>query len=157
LIHEFAPQLSGAVSAIEGRDPFGRDLSAPPTAANPRGRVEGLQKLAVALNTTVEGLVPYLAQLRRLREGGSTPYSTSTLVKPQTKPGTKHGSAVGRTFFPFNPTYLRSHGATAPAAGPPLTRQQEILVRAAERAGAGSLSDRQLELLERAARRAAGG
>jgi hypothetical protein len=158
VLHQFAPQISGAASAIEGRDPFGRDLSTPPTADNPRGRVEGLQKLAVALNTTVEALVPYLSQIRRVREGGSTPYSTSTVFKPQTKPGTKHGSGAKRTFFPFNPTYLRSRGGgEAPAAGPPLTRQQQILEKAAERAASGGLSDRQQEILERAARRAAGG
>jgi hypothetical protein len=52
--------------------------------------------------------VPYVAQARRIREGGGTAYSGSTLLDPDVKPGTDYMSGWRRTFDPFRPTYLRS-------------------------------------------------
>jgi hypothetical protein len=103
------PQTAGAQAALEGKDPFGRDLRVAPG--------ETPNKEAIALNSLAEALVPYLATTRRLREGGGTGYSNSTALNPKVKPGTKHASALARTFSPFNPTYLRAPtGGRGPGA-----------------------------------------
>lgn len=151
---QFAPQISGTVSALEGRDPFGRDLTAPKTAANPTGKAN---PLTVAVNQAAESMIPYLATARRLRERGGTAYSSSTLLDPQVKPGTDtQMGALRRTFDPLRPTYLRAP-ASASAPGPAASGAQGLLERAAHRNASGGLSQRQLDLLERAAQRAAGG
>lgn len=151
---QFAPQISGTVSALEGRDPFGRDLTAPKTAANPTGKAN---PLTVAVNQAAESMIPYLATARRLRERGGTAYSSSTLLDPQVKPGTDtQMGALRRTFDPLRPTYLRTP-ASASAPGPAASGAQGLLERAAHRNASGGLSQRQLDLLERAAQRAAGG
>jgi hypothetical protein len=142
---QILPQTSGATKALEGKDPFGRDLSAPPG--------ETPNNVKVAVNSLGEALIPYAATIRRLREGGATGYSTSTALHPKTKPGTKHASALARTFSPLNPTYLRAPtggGAGAPVDPRAVRRAQ----RSAARAGG---SDAAVERAIRRARRAAGG
>ena len=142
---QILPQLGGVTGALEGKDPFGRDLSAPPG--------EEPKPAAVAINSALEAMVPYVATARRLREGGATGYSTSTVLDPQTKPGTKHASALARTFSPLNPTYLRSPTGGG-AAGPADARAVRRAQRSAAKAGA---SDAALERALRRARRASGG
>jgi hypothetical protein len=105
------PQLQGAAAALEGRDPFGRDLAVPKTRGNPTGKATGGQKALIALNSLAEAVVPGLAYARRLQEHGATPYATSTVFAPQTKPGTAHGrSALQRSFNPFSPVFLHGGG-----------------------------------------------
>jgi hypothetical protein len=142
---QILPQLGGVTGALEGKDPFGRDLTAPPgETPNPT---------AVALNSAIEAMVPYVASARRLREGGATGYSTSTVLDPKTKPGTKHASALERTFSPLNATYLRS-----PTGGGPATPADARAVRRAARsAQRGGSSDAAIERALKRARRAAGG
>ena len=159
LVNQFAPQVSGVEQALRGKDPFGRDLLAPPTPENPKGTVSGLGLLGVAANQALGALVPYLSQIQRLREGGGTPYATSNIISPKTKPGSKHVSAPSKILNPFNPTYLKGKAVELPAVHDDtskLSPQQQRLVKAAERQAGAGLSDRQLELLTRAAERAAG-
>lgn len=103
---QFAPQLSGAIEAVQGRDPFGRALKVKPTTANPTGKAGLGDKLGIAGYGLLESLLPYLSTARRLREKGGTSYSNSTLLSPKTKPASSHMSAVNRTFNPLRPTYL---------------------------------------------------
>jgi hypothetical protein len=108
------PALGGPTKALfSGQDPFGRPLTTEKTASNPQGTVNGLvPKAAVAGNELAEALVPYLSQIRRLREHGETALSTSTALSPKTKPDSSHGmSAARRTFDPFRPTYVRAGGS----------------------------------------------
>lgn len=113
------PQLSGAQSALEGQDPFGRELRVPRTPENPSGRATVAQKIMIALNAALESGAPYASTVRRLQEHGETAWPTSNLLHPKTKPGTGHGmSAARRTFDPFRPTYLRGGVAPVPTRAP---------------------------------------
>lgn len=106
------PQVSGALSAVQGRDPFGRQLRVEPTDDNPSGEAGFGDRVAVAANSLLEAFVPFLATGRRLQEGGGTAYADSTILSPKTKPGTAHGmSALRRTFDPFRPVYMRKEAA----------------------------------------------
>jgi hypothetical protein len=107
---QLLPQFSGTLSAIEGRDPFGRPLRTEAQVREGRKDVSGGEKLFQALYGLGESLVPYVAQARRVREGGGTAFSGSTLWDPDVKPGTSYMSGWRRTFDPFRPTYLRSPG-----------------------------------------------
>jgi hypothetical protein len=151
------PQISGVQAAIQGKDPFGRDIQVSKTDANPQGKPTGLDKAEIAINSFFEAMAPLLAIGRRLRERGGTGYADSTIVSPKVKPGSSHMSAVRRTLDPFRPTYLNAP-ASAPTvvqgarpAGSMSERQQQLLERAAERAASGGLSARQQQMLERAA------
>jgi hypothetical protein len=114
------PQISGSVHALQGQDPFGRELQVPKTPGNPEGKATGAQKAEIALNSLFEAMVPLVAQGRRLREGGGTAYANSTVFSPKAKPGTSHMSALRRTFDPFRPTYLKQ----PKGAGDPYVRQE---------------------------------
>jgi hypothetical protein len=103
------------LAAVQGRDPFGRDLQVSTSSGDHTGSPTAGQKAGIIANTLAESFLPYLAQGRRLREGGGTPYSNSTIVSPQVKPGTSSMSAVRRTFDPFRPTYLRGGPSTGAA------------------------------------------
>jgi hypothetical protein len=145
-------------AALQGKDPFGNDLKAPPSASNPQGTVTSLPaKGAVAANSLAEALVPYLAQIRRLREHGETGYSTSNVIHPKTKPGTSHGmSAAYRTLYPFRPTYLRAGGGGSVRLAPsaPASASERALERRAQRvAGAASRQAGVEEALQRRAAR----
>jgi hypothetical protein len=158
ITQQWTPQLRGAVGAIEGKDPFGRDLVVKPTSANPRGTPTVGQKIGIGAYGFAEAMVPYLSWIRRLREGGGTPYAGSTAFAPSVKPGSSHMPAWRRTFDPFRPTYLRAPTGQAgqvvkTGGGPKMSPQDRILMKAAERATRGGLNDRQLEILERAAMR----
>lgn len=153
---QFAPQLSGTVSAIEGRDPFGRDLQVRPTADNPTGEASGGQRAKIAANQFLESLVPYVGQARRMLEHGETGYADSTIVHPKGKPGTSHGmSGFERAWSPLRPTYLKkSGGGSVPASGGSggfSGPQMRALDRAAHRESVGGLSEAQLRALTRAA------
>jgi hypothetical protein len=100
------PQLSGVKNAIEGKDPFGRDLQVDPSTGDFTGKPTGGQLAGIVANTAAESFLPLVAQARRLREGGGTGYANSNLFSPKVKPDSKHMSAVRRTFDPFRPTYL---------------------------------------------------
>jgi hypothetical protein len=157
---EFVPQLQGFQNALDGKDPFGRDLKVKPTPSNPTGKPTTAQKWGIAVYSLLEAMAPYLSTARRLQEKGGTAYAGSTVLSPQIKPGSSHMTAFRRTFDPFRPTYLKGptvkFTGVIPQGGP-VSRQDQILVKAAERQSAGGLSDRQLQILERAALRAASG
>jgi hypothetical protein len=151
---QILPQIGGPQAALEGEDPFGRELRAPKTAENPTGKAN---EVAVAANSLVEGLVPYVAQARRLREGGGTSYPTSTLLDPQVKPGTTgQMGALRRTFDPLRPTYVRPPTGGASSRGEP-TGAAARAVRRAQRHASRGASDASVERALRRARRAAGG
>lgn len=121
LVTPFAPQVSGALSAVQGRDPFGKPLKVKPTETNPKGTPTIWDKLGIAGNSLAGSTVLGYSMLQRFREGGGTGYGNSNPFSPKTKPGSKHMSAANRIFNPFRPTYLRapvvagSGGAVAPA------------------------------------------
>lgn len=63
-----------------------------------------LLRSLIAINTAAESFVPFARQARELREGGGTSLDSSTLVKPEVKPGTRKGlgAAVQKVFNPFH-------------------------------------------------------
>jgi hypothetical protein len=137
---QLLPQISATEAAIEGKDPFGRDL-----VMSSHQKPTGGQKLKVAGNSLAEALVPYLANARRLREHGETAFADSTLLHPRTKPGTSHGmSAAERVLDPFRPTYL--------SAGPRVEGSPEPAAAAAPSQSVQGLSAREAVLRMRAAR-----
>jgi hypothetical protein len=152
------PQLSGAVAALGGNDPFNRQLKVAPSPENPTGKAGGGQKAGIAAYGLAEALVPYLSTVRRLREHGETPYAGSTVFSPSTKPGTSHGvSAFERTFNPFRPTYLRAGGETViPPKRAVRSRHSnndlDLMRRAVHGPAAGSISSDDLDLIRRASR-----
>jgi hypothetical protein len=151
---QILPQIGGVQAALEGRDPFGRELKAPKTPENPEGKAN---PIAVALNSAIEATVPYVAQARRLREGGGTAFPTSTLIDPQVKPGTTgQMSAVRRTFDPLRPTYLRAPTGGASSQAAP-TGAAARAVRRAQRHATRGASPAAIERALKRARRAAGG
>lgn len=105
------PQVSGALQALGGKDPFGRELEVK------GGKPTGTQELGIAANQVAESLVPLLSIGRRLQEGGGTAYANSTILSPQTKPGSSHQSAISRTFNPFRETYLKAPTVSATDGG----------------------------------------
>lgn len=136
LLDQVAPQLQGAYKALGGKDPFGRDLRIDP-AENAGNTTPNLgQRAGIAAYGLGEALVPYVSQLRRVREGGGTPYAGSTVFDPDVKPGTDYMSGLRRTFDPFRPTYLNPPSRPVPAAGPgrrAALDQQDRIDRALER------------------------
>lgn len=145
------PQVSGAVNALKGKDPFGKDLAVPKTPSNPEGKPSGGQKAGIAVNSLLEALVPLLAQGRRVQEGGGTAYGNSTILSPKTKPGTSHQSALNRTFNPFRPTYLKQPLLTGGGSPAPATPAERRAISRSDRQtarGAAALQ-RALERLER--------
>jgi hypothetical protein len=158
---QLLPQLSGVQAALEGKDPFGRDLS-----MSDHQPASGADKRRIALNSGLEAFVPYLSNIRRLQEHGETAFADSTAFKlpligggPKSKPGTSHGmSAARRVLDPFRPTYLTAASASEvePAPGPavPRTPREAMLARRAARLHANfARSDRRQALLERRAAR----
>jgi hypothetical protein len=151
---QLLPQLSGFRAALEGKDPFGRDLS-----MSDRQPADGGDKRKIALNSAVEAFVPYVSTVRRLQEHGETAFADSTVLHPKSKPGTSHGmNAATRVLYPFRPTYLTAAGASEvePSAGPaaPRSPREAMLARRAARLHANSArSDRRQALLERRAAR----
>jgi hypothetical protein len=109
LTDQFLPQVSSTVAALEGQDPFGNKLKV--SSGQP---ATPLEKLAIALNGLAESTAgPLPSLIRRLREGGATPFADSTVFSPKTKPGSSHGmSAARRTLDPLRPTYV---GGGAPS------------------------------------------
>jgi hypothetical protein len=145
---QFLPQTSGTEAALEGKDPFGRDLQF--------SKGQG-SNLAVAGNELLEALVPYLSTARRLQEHGETAFADSTVLHPRTKEGTAHGmSGVERTFSPIRPTYLAGSTTDEPVSTPgpsrPATRREALLQRRARLLqGRPGVSGRTQELLRRRA------
>jgi hypothetical protein len=143
LIDPVLPQIQGFVKALEGKDPFGRDLQVP--------KGEEPNRILIALYSALESMTPGVAQARRLREGGETAYSNSTLWNPKTKPGTSRGmSAFERTYSPLRPTYLRNRGPSG-AAGPEAKALEAEARRILE--GGGGVSQSEARALELEARR----
>lgn len=113
------PQISGVEHALNKQDPFGRGLQVNPATGDHTGQPTGSQLAGIVANSAAESFLPLVAQIRRLREGGGTPYADSNVFSPKTKPGSSHMSAVRRTLDPFRPTYLRggpASGGSAPTA-----------------------------------------
>lgn len=108
LTNTFMPQLAGAQKALQGQDPFGRALQVPKTKNNPSGEASTGERVGAAVNQGLESLVPLIAMIRRLQEGGGTSYANSTVFSPKAKPESSHGmSALDRTLNPFRPTYVK--------------------------------------------------
>jgi hypothetical protein len=160
IVDQFMPQLSGAEQAMRGKDPFGQPLKVEPTADNPKGEPTGWQKVLIALNSALESTAgPYPSMVRRLREGGGTPYADSTVIAPKTKPGSKHMSGARRTFDPFRPTYLKpptakSSGADGSGGLDPIDLQD---LRQAVKDSGAQLDQSDLDEIRSLAREAAGG
>lgn len=116
------PQISGALEALKGKDPFGQPLQVAKSLSNPEGEPRGLDKGEAVLEQVLEAVFPFIAQARRLQEKGGTAYGNSTFFNPKVKPGTSHGrSAVSRTYNPFNPVYMTASGAEPPPLPTPPT------------------------------------
>ncbi len=139
------PQFSGTVKALFGQDPFGRELKFS------SGRKAGPSEPGVALYSFLEAMLPFIAQARRLQEGGNTAYGDSTVWAPKSKAGTSHGqSALERTFDPFRATYFGTPGGKGKA--PSNQQMLEMQDRMIERLNDPSVQKR----LEQAQQRAAG-
>jgi hypothetical protein len=136
------PQLSGTEAALEGKDPFGRDL-----ALQSGEKPTGAQKAGIAANSLAEALTPWLSNIRRMQEHGETAYGDSTAFAPRTKPGTSHGmSAANRVLNPFRPTYV----------GGGTTETEEVNVEPPQRISSGGRQTPQARreaMLERRAAR----
>lgn len=113
LTNTLLPQLSGALGALGGKDPFGRELQ-----VSGGQKPTGTQELGIAANQLFEGTVPGVAIARRLMEHGGTAYGNSSIFSPQTKPGTSHQGAVNRTLNPFRETYLKAPAGGVAASDP---------------------------------------
>jgi hypothetical protein len=160
---QLLPQISGTEAALEGKDPFGRDL-----VMSTHEKPTGGQKGKIAFNSLLEALVPYLSNARRLQEHGETAFADSTVLHPRTKPGTSHGmSAARRVLDPFRPTYLTAGASregtpippAASQASGPVSPREAFLERRAARLAQQShqSSEREAFLERRAARLARGG
>ncbi len=115
----FLPQVSGAIEAFKGKDPWGRPLQVPKTPTNKKGEASESQKFQAGLYGMLEALIPMVSTARRLQEKGGTAYATSTVLNPQVKPGTDTAmSAFERTFNPFRPTYLKPPKGSKPKKAP---------------------------------------
>jgi hypothetical protein len=119
-IATLAPQFSGLRNALEGKDPYGRELQ------YSGGKEPSLGEEAIAIGGPLaETFLPVIAQLRRLREGGGTAYANSSIFAPKVKPGSKTQSALNRTLNPFRETYLKGKRQTPPPATAPAPREEE--------------------------------
>jgi hypothetical protein len=105
---QVAPHFQGAIKAIGGDDPFGRQLQVEPREHAGRTETTKGENWAIAGQSLAEALIPYLSTGRRLLEGGGTAYAGSNILDQDVKPGTKRMSGLRRTFDPFRPTYLRA-------------------------------------------------
>jgi hypothetical protein len=99
----FAPQVSGIIANLSGRDWTGKPL--PP----------GLSRAGVAANTMFETFTPFVARARQVREKGGTSVAGSTIFRPKTKAGTSRGTGAGleRAFNPFHKTPAAMRKQTA--------------------------------------------
>ena len=120
----FMPQFSGFLKAIDNKDPFGRPLK----VSTGDGKATPTQRSMVAVWSLLEAGLPWVAQVRRLREGGGTGFADSTVFSPKVKPGSKTMGAFRRTYDPFRPTYLKAasesptfHGEKVRAGGKTVT------------------------------------
>ena len=136
---QVAPHFQGAIKAIGGDDPFGRQLKVDPRENAGVTKTTGAQNWGIAGYSLAEALVPYLSTARRLREGGGTAYAGSTLLDPDVKPETVgQMSAPRRVFDPFRPTYFgagprRAAPSTSGQSRPaPVSPEDAILDRVAE-------------------------
>lgn len=111
----FLPQISGALYEMLGRNSFG-DAA----LKGPGGVVAAFTgpARAAAAEAALEAILPGAAKLRTVLEGGGTPYGTSTLLNPQTKPGTGSGvsAMINRLFNPLRAFQSASTAASSGAA-----------------------------------------
>lgn len=106
-----APQFRGAAKAIEGQDPFGKQLQIDPSENAGETKPTDLQAAGIAGYSLLEALVPGLRTARVLREKGGTAYAGSTIIDPDVKPGTEgQMTAARRALLPLRPTYLGGKG-----------------------------------------------
>lgn len=128
-----------------------------------KGRnIPGGKRALMALNSQLEGLLPFLQIARRLQEHGATAYDDSWIFGIHTKPDTATGGndlpdALNRIFNPFRPVKLRPQSAASSSAAaldvlPPAER--DALVREAEGiAQESTASDAEQRAIEDEARR----
>jgi hypothetical protein len=116
VVDPFFPQFKTAALAAFGLNFTGHGAKIDPRSRKGEG-VPGAVRASMAFNSLLEAFVPGVAQARRLREGGSTPFDNSTLLSPKTKPGTRtRGGAARRILDPFRPSPITVHtGEQAPA------------------------------------------
>jgi hypothetical protein len=125
-----APLEAEVGGAALGLDTFtGKTLTAPHA---PKGEATEGQRPGVMLQDLLGGLVPGYRQATQLREMGGTPYSTSTLLNPTVKPGTKRDMAhtLFKLLSPERFTYDKGAGR-APSA--PASPEQQRALRESER------------------------
>lgn len=139
LAETIGPQLRGPLNALFGKDPFGRDLE-----LHDRSTPSPQDKELIALYSLLGGFVPGLSLAQRIKEGGGTGYSDSTIFKSRVKPGTTHQSGWNRALNPFRPTYLKGPSGTSELS----PHQEAQLEHEAERSGAGELSPAEEARLE---------
>jgi hypothetical protein len=144
----FTAPLGGDVSGLA--DPLFPQASTPygiiTYGANFTGRdlklssgeeADATTRILLALNAAGESFLPLTQIVRRVREGGATPYDDSTVLSPKTKPGTDHGSAADRILNPVRPIRLGSTSSgeevvTPPQESPvPVDPRQRLLERRA--------------------------
>lgn len=116
----FLPQISSVWEIAHGRSWTGQPLKvqgADGKIKKPADLSEG-EIAALAVYSFLESVMPGVQLARRLREGGSTAFDNSTVLRPRTKPNSSYGqSAVNRVFNPVRPTYLRKPKGKASAGG----------------------------------------
>lgn len=155
---QFLPQISGAVAALGGHDPFNRDLRVKPTPGNPKGIPTTADKVKIALYSLLESTGgPYFSLIRRLQEGGGTAYGDSTFYDPKVKPNTSYGmSALSRTLNPFRETHLHPPAGATSTRGrdPEVDKIRESVGRARSSA---VLGDPAVERIREQVARARGG
>jgi hypothetical protein len=122
---QLLPQIGGSEAALEGKDPFGRDL-----ALSDRQPADGGDKARVAANSLAEAFIPYLANIRRAQEGGGTSFADSTALSPKAKPGTSAlepellgSKAANRIINPFRSTHLTTGGSREEVVEKPRSRR----------------------------------
>jgi hypothetical protein len=145
------PQISGFVSALNGRSFTGANLRYQ-DGSDPKSKA-----VALAFYSLVESSIPGVQLARRLQEHGNSAFDDSTVFAPKTKPGTSHGSsAANRVFNPLKPTYLKAGKSTSKTARPD-PEMESLLQEARMAARDAAPSQAEQDELLREARLAAGG
>jgi hypothetical protein len=153
IVDPFFPQFSTAYKAIATGSSFtGRKIKPKPGDE----RSEAHLRIALAVNSLIEGFVPMVQIGRRIREGGSTPYDTSTLLSPKVKPGTDD-SAANRILNPVRPIRLGAQPVKAQPAPAYAPSPEELEFERMMRGSEAALPEIDEDEFERMLRAAGGG
>jgi len=121
LVDPLFPQFKGAFLATLGLSFTGRRAN----THDAQVTADIGTRATMAISSLAEAFIPGVAQARRLREGGQSPYDDSNVITPRTKPSEHERSiprALNRMFNPLNPPNVKAGGAsevvTSPSAAP---------------------------------------